>query len=138
MEPQRQPKQTNANKSQQFLEFGHEFNRAVDGLPLPSSLQHIRFFHNFDQDLDRVCWPLSLKHVWLCGNFAQSVNDVLWPPALKVGLVCWLRMCWTWEWLVLLWVACDYCRCFVNPYCEAEFLSGCVARGDGWFCVGRV
>ncbi len=70
----------------QFLEFGHEFNREVERLPLPASLQHIRFFHKFNQVLDHVSWPQSLRHVWLCGNFGRPINNVLWPPALKVSI----------------------------------------------------
>lgn len=64
------------------LEWGH-FDRSIEGVPWPASLESLTFMGAFNQPLGRVVWPPSLKELTLSRIFNRPIADVRWPDSLK-------------------------------------------------------
>lgn len=66
-----------------MLEFGHLFNKSIDKVSWPSTLQRLKFGYKFDHRIDCVSWPSELNHLTLGWNFTYPLDGVAeWPPQL--------------------------------------------------------
>ena len=48
-----------------YLTFGHSFNKLVEYIALPSSLQNLTFGYSFTQRMDYVVLPIGLQNLQL-------------------------------------------------------------------------
>ncbi len=68
------------NKTIKEIQFGHNFNQPIDGLPevgrsfLPNSITHLTFGNNFNKSINKL--PSSITHLEFGNNFNRPVNNL--------------------------------------------------------------
>ncbi|CAM9765425.1 unnamed protein product, partial [Ectocarpus sp. 4 AP-2014] len=69
--------------SLQRLTFGRRFNRPIEHVSWPASLGRVEFGENFDQPIEEVEWPPSLRHLEFGVRFSQPIQRVRFPASLQ-------------------------------------------------------
>ncbi|CAM9664823.1 unnamed protein product [Scytosiphon promiscuus] len=59
------------------------FNRPIDHVAWPASVQQLTFGECFNQPIGGVVWPESLHDLTFGQNFDRSVQETRWPPNLR-------------------------------------------------------
>ena len=65
------------------LSFGDSFNKSLQGVKLPDSIEEITFGVTFNQSLDDVKWPSNLQSLRFGPEFNQSLDGVDMPKQLR-------------------------------------------------------
>ncbi|CAM9142532.1 unnamed protein product [Ectocarpus sp. 12 AP-2014] len=70
-------------ESLQTLLFGLSFNQPIKAVRWPVCLQRLVLGTSFDQPIDGVEWPASLQELTFGFAFDQPIEEVSWPESLR-------------------------------------------------------
>ena len=73
----------------QSITFGGLFDQLLDQVKFPDSLQTITFGDCFNQPLDQVKFPNSLQTITFGSNFNQSLDHIKFPNSLQNIIFGW-------------------------------------------------
>ncbi|CAM9525311.1 unnamed protein product [Ectocarpus sp. 4 AP-2014] len=69
--------------SLQTLLFGLSFNQPIKAVRWPACLQRLVLGTSFNQPIDGVEWPVSLQELTFGFAFDQPIEEVSWPESLR-------------------------------------------------------